>query len=121
MIEESPRTKALDLLAKTGMWRSNYEPPWLRLAWRLGFNVPPPHFLSFATNFFSAGTYFGVAFGAIVWFFLGSNERAPFLEFAAGVAAAGVLFGLCLAGYYLYGNRKYKLPRWGELNSSSRG
>ena len=117
MTDASTRTKALGLLAETGMWRSNYEPPWVRLAWRLGFAVPPPHFIKFVPNFLLAGTFFGVAFGMIVWFSLGVQDRLPILEFVLGSVATGALFGLFMASYYLYGNRKHKLPRWGELDS----
>ena len=40
MSARTKREAALKLLASTGMWRSSYVPPLLRLLWRLGLDVP---------------------------------------------------------------------------------
>lgn len=41
------KTRALELLSNTGMARSHYAPPLIRLLWKAGVPVPPPHFQSF--------------------------------------------------------------------------
>jgi len=112
---------SLDLLAATGMWRSNYAPPAYRLLWACGLRVPPPHFRSFAANAVSCGVAFGVVWGAMMWLLVWSNERLPS---AAGALAAstiaGLLFGVLMAAYYRHGQRKHALPTWSSLLSNTR-
>ena len=62
----SRRTKALELLKATGMWRSNYEPPILRGLWKLGFKIPPPHFVPFWKTTLLASLWFGGAWGIVM-------------------------------------------------------
>jgi hypothetical protein len=62
------REAGLKALASTGMYRSNYEPPLLRLLWCLGLNARPPHFAPFWVNALVSGGVFGVAWGALMWF-----------------------------------------------------
>ena len=38
---ERKRDVALDILAKTGMWKHNYRPPLLVLLWYIGVKIPP--------------------------------------------------------------------------------
>jgi len=44
---DTQREQALAILARTGIWPSNYAPPALHLLWRLGLAIPPPHFARF--------------------------------------------------------------------------
>lgn len=111
MTTHKKRTAALALLAQTGIWRSNYEPPLLRLLWRLGFDVPLPHMMSFWKNALSAGSYFGIAWGLIMW-----TQGTTGTGLLVGAVVAGLLFGIGMASYYAYGKRKYKLPSWQELD-----
>jgi hypothetical protein len=109
------REAALKLLASTGILRSNYEPPLLRLLWRLGLNVPPPHFASFWGNAVVSGVFFAVGWGSLMWFLLWSRQGMSLAVFLVAAIVAGVLFGATMAGYYSYGKRKHALPSWREL------
>src|SRR5215212_6246828 len=102
---EQKLTAALGLLASTGMWRSNYAPPFHRLLWKLGAKTPPPHFLGFTANFVSTGVWFGAAWGLLMWFIVWSRQgMSPYAAFVTALFA-GVFFGVCMAGYYRYGAR----------------
>src|SRR5439155_21462050 len=115
---EQKLTAALGLLATTGIWRSNYAPPLHRLLWKLGAKIPPPHFLSFTANFVSAGVWFGVVWGLLMWFTVWLHQgMSPYAAFDAALLA-GVLFGLCMAAYYRYGARKYGIPLWKDFQVS---
>ena len=109
------RTVALKLLAATGMWRSNYEPPLLRVLWWLGIDAPPPHFATFAQTALVSGTGFAFCFSLVMWLIEGSQSAKPLWAMLLKVAISSVLFGLFMARYYAYGRVKYALPRWSEL------
>ena len=113
------RALALQLLAKTGIWRSSYEPPLLRLLWRLGVNAPPPHFANFGSTALFMGAGFGVLWGGLMWVISWSRTGVPSSTAALSSTFAGALFGLSMASYYAYGRRKHKLPTWRELSASS--
>jgi len=118
MTFEEKREAALRLLESSDIWRSNYAPPLLRLLWKLGARVPPPHFVGFAANFVFAGLFFGVVWGLLMWAFVWSHQTT--LRMAAGGAMlAGLLFGLCMASYYRYSARRNKIPLWKEFQPSS--
>ena len=116
MTPNPKRARALQLLANTGMWRSNYEPPALRLLWRLGVDVPPPHFARFGSVALLAGTWFGVLWGGFMWLMMWSGAGMSIAAAALSATVAGALFGLSMAAYYAYGRQKYKLPTWAELS-----
>ena|SRR5258706_7190166 len=118
MTFEERRSAALTMLQLTGIWRSHYSPPLLRLLWRLGIKVPPPHFVSFATNFAVAGLWFGVLWGLFMWFIFWSHQGVPLTRAMAITALAGLLFGLFMASYYRYGARKHGLPKWKDISAS---
>lgn len=109
------RDAALKLLAATGIWPSNYAPPFVRLLWRFGLNVPPPHFGSFWGNASFMGTFFAIAWGAFMWVVVWPRRDLPWPLALAAAGAAGVMFGLGMASYYAYGKRRHKLPSWKEL------
>lgn len=119
MNANEPRTVALEILAKTGMWRSSYEPPLLRLLWRLGLDVPPPHFAGFMSTAVVLGTSFAVAWGVPMWLLVWPQTGMSFGSMVVTAASAGAIFGLIMAGYYAYGKRKHGLPSWRELKSNS--
>ncbi len=48
MTFHAQRDQALELLARTGIGRGTYAPPLMRLLWRCGVPVRPPHFMGFA-------------------------------------------------------------------------
>jgi hypothetical protein len=121
-MESNPkREAALRLLSATGMKRSNYEPPLLRLLWRLGVDAPPPHFASFGANALVAGIFFGSCWGMSMWLFLWRQQAAPITVSLLSSVLAGLLFGIAMATYYAYGRRKYNLPSWHSLRAEVAG
>lgn len=115
MSNNSRRSKALTILADTGMSRSSYAPPYLRLLWRLGIDIAPPHFMPCWRTFLITGIWFGFSWGAIMSVLFWNQHRLPG-QLAAGVSVgAGLFFGLSMAAYYAYGRRKYQLPDWNSI------
>lgn len=112
------RNAALKHLAATGIWRSNYEPPLLRLLWSLNVNVPPPHFAPFWANAIVTGVVFAAGWTTLMWFAIWSRQSMPFTAGAMIGAGAGLLFGVTMAAYYEYGKRKHHLPSWNTLASA---
>jgi hypothetical protein len=112
---ELKRSQALEVLSKTGIWRSNYEPPIVRLLWRFGLKVPPPHFAPFLSTALLAGVFFGACWGGVMWLILWSHSGTSPLLGAKISCLAGAAFGIAMAFYYAYGKIKYKLPRWNSL------
>ncbi|GAB2852032.1 hypothetical protein GCM10027277_20470 [Pseudoduganella ginsengisoli] len=108
------RDAALAIMAKTGIMKSNYYPPILRLLWGMGVHLPLPHFASFGRVALVSGGFFGPAWGALMWFAIWRHQMPPMVALIA-TAGAGCAFGLSMATYYAYGRRKYKLPLWQEL------
>jgi len=112
---ELKRLAALKLMEKTGIMRSNYAPPYLRLFWRMGFDVPPPHFAPFWQNALFAGIFYAVGWGASMYFFTWSKSAMSATAMLNSAGIAGILFGLALASYYAHGKRKHGLPSWREF------
>jgi hypothetical protein len=111
-------TAAKELLASKGIARPLYAPTVVALLWRLGVEIPPPHFAGFAGVFAFAAILFGVAWGLIMWFAWWSHHGTP-LPFAIGVSAAvGIVVGLAVAAYYHAAARKYAIPRWRDYSGS---
>ena len=121
-MKSNPRREAaLRLLAATGLKRSNYEPPLLRLLWRLGVDAPPPHFASFVGNALVAGVFFGSIWGFLMWLFLWRQQAVPATAPIVLTVVAGLFFGIAMAGYYAFGQRKYKLPSWHSMRTENAG
>jgi hypothetical protein len=110
------RTAALKILAATGIKQRNYEPPYISLLWRIGFDLPPPHFICFLANFLIASSYFTLAWGLLTYLLLWLTQGQPKLVLFAYAGAGGLFLGLTMASYYAYGRRKHELPLWQELN-----
>lgn len=109
------RETALRLLAATGMWRSNYEPPLVRLLWRCGVEVPPPHFMSFRNNAVIFGTAFAIVFSVVRRLIEGPDNSRSLVAGLLELVVLGALFGLLMAGIIERAKRKYRLPTWREL------
>ncbi|MEZ0470617.1 DUF6404 family protein [Luteimonas salinilitoris] len=113
---ERKREAALRRLAETGIWRSNYNPPALRLLWSLGIDVPPPHFARFGATALLAGAWFAIAWGLLMWLLVWTPQRMPWVVAAITALVAGALFGVAMAGYYAWGRRKHGLPLWKDFD-----
>jgi hypothetical protein len=107
------RVEALRILASTGMWRSTYEPPLYRLVWRLGVEVPPPHFAP-------SRQVFGVTCGLfVVGMWLAKLVLGAPLSMT-DVLWAGLLSATFLTVFYAIGRHCYSLPRWEQLSGVER-
>ncbi|WP_430387835.1 DUF6404 family protein [Dyella sp. 20L07] len=112
------RRKALQMLAATGIHQANYAPPATRLMWRLGINVPPPHFARFTSTALGFGVYFALAWGLLMKFGFDLFDHLSLLGCVMAAGAAGLFFGVFMAGYYAWGRRKHGLPTWDALDPS---
>jgi hypothetical protein len=112
---EARRQKALALLAQSGMRQSNYLPLATLLLWKLGVQVPPPHFAGFAATTLVAGGSFGLVWGGLMWLVIWSPQGMGWRGALAIAAFAGLLFGLSMGAYYAYGRKRHRLPPWDSL------
>lgn len=115
------RDVALQMLAATGMWRSNFEPPLVRLLWRLGVDVPPPHFAPFRGSALTAGGCFAFAWGLFMWLFVWRSQGISITVSLISAVIAGAIFGIAMASYYAYGRKRYALPPWRSLQMPHAG
>src|SRR5262245_58737420 len=112
------RTTALELLSKTGLVRDEYSPPAYRLLWRLGVDIPPPHFMSFGKLVLFQGV------GFFIWITIGMTllnalllPGFPILLTLVLSLLGGGTFGLLMARHYDAGRRRHGLPSWHDLPS----
>lgn len=116
MTFETRRAKALELLQSTGMSRSNYEPPLLRALWKIGINVPPPHFVPFWKVTLFTTLWFGGVWGGFMWLTVWLRQGMA-ISAALGIAGAtGICFGMFMSFYFAYGRRKHRLPAWSSID-----
>jgi hypothetical protein len=117
------RTQALEIMARTGVWRSSYEPPAFRALWRIGVRIPPPHFIPFLPIALGVGLAFavlwGVTWGILMSLFVWSHTDFELQGVFIASGQAGLLFGVFMALYYAYGRYKYKLPKWNSLGDDA--
>ncbi|OYO31385.1 DUF6404 family protein [Janthinobacterium sp. PC23-8] len=115
---EQRKTRAMELLQATGMMRSHYAPPLIRLLWKAGVQIAPPHFQSFLSTALLTGGWFGLFMGVFLgvfgWFQGAAPLQAALIAMAAA-CVAGLLFGLALASFYAHDRRKHQLPDWSTL------
>lgn len=106
---------AVKELDNAKIWKSNYNPPLIKLLHKLGFKIPYPHYNSFIRNAVFTGLFFGVTWGILMYLFLWKSESMFLKSMATTASFAGILFGLCMASYYRYGFKKYRLTPWSEM------
>lgn len=68
---EAKKKHAIAIMESKKMWRSNYAPPLLHLAWKAGLKIPPLPFASFWQITLLMGGWFGPAWGSVCGFLLG--------------------------------------------------
>lgn len=106
---------AFRLLDEAGILKGNYAPPIARLLWKMGFSIPPPHFMTFVGSAVLSGTTFGTLWGLVMLAFAAATGTVNGAVLLGASAGAGVLFGITMATYYAYGRKRYKLPKWSSL------
>ena len=116
---EQRKTRALGLLQATGMMCSHYAPPLIRLLWKAGVQIAPPHFQSFLSTALLMGGWFGLFMGVLLgmfgWF-QGAATLPSALVTMMAACVAGLLFGLAMASFYAHDRRKHQLPAWSTLS-----
>jgi len=100
------------------IWKSNYNPPIVKLSRKLGFKFPFRHYNSFLNNALSNGIYFGVVWGLFMYFFTWKNTNMPVVIMLSSALFAGAFFGLAMASYYRYSFKKHKLTPWNEIKNA---
>ena len=99
-----------------GVSGSTAFPPAWRLLWRLGLELAPPPFLSFASLALFTGVPFGLLFALGVWLLesIGLRDMSVGEPLWAALIT-GPLFGLFMAAYYRRLARKHSLGPWVEF------
>ena len=104
------------LLRDRGYWVSNAIPPACRLLWWLGFETPPPYFLSFAKGALVSGIPFGIVYtvfmSAYNWM---TGESSGHVVFS--FVFVTIFFGVCMGGFYSSQGRSLNLPDWKDFPS----
>lgn len=116
---EQRKARALEILQATGMMPSHYAPPLIRLLWKAGVKIAPPHFQSFQRTTFVAGAWFAFGWGMIMWvfgWFQGDATSPSAVVTVVAAGLAGLLFGLAMASFYARDRRKHQLPAWAALD-----
>lgn len=67
---EEKKERAIAIMESKKMWSSNYAPPLLRLAWRMGVRIPPLPFAPFWQVALLMGVPFGTIWGLLMWVFI---------------------------------------------------
>lgn len=88
---------ATTFLRSKGLRRPVYAPTFVALLWRLGVEVPPPHFAGFAGVFAFTGVAFGGAWGTLMWFTKWSANGVSAFEALPTAVAVGLVTGGCVA------------------------
>ena len=118
MNTSTKREAALKLLSTTGIWKSNYAPPGVKLLWRLGIDCPPPHLARFWSVFFVCGLFFGLSLGLSMWVVALTSGIYALSWIPLGAGVAGLSFGFLMATYYAIGRKKHRLPLWKDIRAS---
>jgi len=109
---------AIKELDAAKIWKSNYNPPIVKFARKLGFKVRFPHYNSFLTNWLSTGLYFGLFWGIYMYFFSWNTKNMSIAAMLSTALFAGALFGLAMATYYSCSFKKHKLTPWHEMKNT---
>ena len=108
-----------ELMASRGVAASTAAPPLWQLCWSLGFEIPPPLFMSPLALFLFTGTTFGVLFSFGAWVLGNRGSRTMPLSEAGWVALiTGAGFGLAIAWYCRRLARKQQLGSWSAFGTA---
>ncbi|MFC6588266.1 DUF6404 family protein [Sulfitobacter pacificus] len=106
---------AMAELEATKIWRSNYNPPMMKLQRRLGWKMRPPHYARFWRIAVGYALWFGPVWGVLMWFASWRGQGFSLLSAVGASAVAGILFGVLMAAYYARARRRHKLSKWEDL------
>jgi Family of unknown function (DUF6404) len=113
------RDAALAILAESGISKSSYRPPLLRIIWWMGIEIPPFPFAKLGTVIFYQAGSFCLIFGLFTYFLMPvlipSMRHDTIALILLRSLIAGSFYTLLILFYYMYIRRKYKLPKWSDL------
>lgn len=119
---EEKRDAALRVLKARGIVNSN-QTKLVNLYWKCGLKTPHPFFMGFIGRSISSGAFFGFFLTACMVPIYIIDDPSKFLNIIKLVPlmilGAGAPYGLIMGGLRTHALRKYKLPKWSDLNSSS--
>lgn len=115
MTFDEKKQRAIALMEEKKMWRSNYAPPFMRLLWKLGVQIPPPPFMPFWLNMLCFGGFFGTIWGLFMWLTTWADRGYSVLVALQSSVLAGVVFGFFMALYHYWRKWVNKLPDWNDL------
>jgi uncharacterized membrane protein len=115
MTFEEKYGRAIQELEAAKIWKSNYNPPLMRLFHKLGLKVRLPHYNSFLSNLVIMGTFFGFFFGLLMYFDTWRTQEIPVGRITIAIAIAGICFGVSMAVYYKYSAYRNKLTSWEKI------
>lgn len=109
--------KALMTTRRVGTFTAS--PPIWQLIWSLGWEIPPPLFMSLPALFVFTVTTFGVLFGFSAWALGNRGASSMPLSEAGWVAlVAGAAFGLAMTWYFRRLARQQALGSWSAFGSA---
>ncbi len=117
--QEKVALSIAELKAK-GLGQSTSAPPLWRLFWKLGLEIRPPLYMSFAGISSFLGSFFAIFWGSFMWFAHWKNQGMPSIGAIVAALGAGALFGSLMAAYYKWKARKLGLTSWEDLGKNSR-
>lgn len=115
MTFDEKKKRALALMEEKKMWRSNYAPPFLRLFWKCGLQIPPPTFAPLWMNTLVFGVWFALIWGIFMWFSHWKDQGYAVSAVLLVSFSAGLFFGFFMALYHYWTKRVNKLPDWDSL------
>ena len=117
---EARKATALSLLESRGVKQSSGQPLLFRFAWWLGFELPPPHYASFALVAIINGAYFFSVWGIAMWISIWSKEPSGWFVYLTTSVLGGAIFGVATALGFRSERRKLNLPSWANTASAMR-
>ncbi|MEH6393954.1 DUF6404 family protein [Pseudoalteromonas sp.] len=102
-------------LSDKGVWKSDYNPPLVKLLRKLGLYLPPPYHQSFFANVMLCVAFFAPVWRIFQCFLVWSELGKPVLEAVYISLLTGALFGLVMATLYYISCKQLNLTDWGSL------
>ncbi|NOH99388.1 DUF6404 family protein [Vibrio sp. 99-70-13A1] len=99
-------------LEEKGVWKSNFNPPIIKLLRLLGFKFPPPYYQKFLINLFFTSMFFGVGFGVISWLMTGQFLDKTVVQTLIEAGIGGLVFGFLMSTFYYVRRKQLGLTVW---------
>ena len=117
MTQSSKLDRYVQQMADAGVGKSTAFPPYWRLLWRIGIQVPPPIFLGFLPLALILGGSFGVLFSGVTWLLQDFGVlHQPVTSPPLFALLAGIPYGLAMAYYYRSLAKQHSLGSWAAFS-----